>query len=418
MALDALLAPYRVLDLTDEKGFLCGKILADLGADVIKIEKVGGDQARNIGPFFHNNPNSQQSLFWFYYNLNKRGITLDIDSADGRDIFKKLVKNAHFLVESFEPGYLDKLGLSFNKLREVNLGLIMTSITAFGQTGLYSQYKATDIVGMAMGGIMYLTGDPDRPPLRISFPQAYLHAGAEAAAASMIAHYERQQTGEGQWIDVSMQECLISTTLNAIPIWEIDKRLEKRVGPMRSGLSTPGPQLQIWPCKDGFVSFAVLGHGSASFKSIRALVKWMENEGMSTDHLSNIDWESWDIAKQNQESWNMIEALILRFFKSKTKIELFREAINRGILLMPVMTPSDLVNSEQLQHRDFWTEVYHPELSVTLIYPGAFCKILGAEPYRVRRRAPLIGEHNLEIYRDELGFSTEEIMILKQNGTI
>jgi len=418
MDMEALLSPYRVLDLTDERGFLCGRILADLGADVIKIEKVGGDPARDIGPFFHDLPDREKSLFWFSYNLNKRGVTLDVESADGREILKRLVKTAHFVIESFEPGYLDNLGLGYEQLKEVNPGLIMTSITAFGQTGVNSRLKASDIVGMAMGGIMHLTGDPDRPPVRMSSPQAYLHAGAEAAAASMIAHYYRRQTGEGQMVDVSMQQCIIGTTLNAMPLWEVDKRLEKRVGPLRSGLSTAAPQLQLWPCKDGFVSFAVMGHGSASFKSIRALITWMENETMSTEHLSGIDWTTWDISEQSRESWNQIEAPILGFFKTKTTMELFRKAIDQGILLMPVMTPRDLADDAQLKHREFWTEIDHPELGASILYPGAFCKISGAEPWKVRRRAPLIGEHNREIYQNELGFSVEEIMILKQSGII
>ena len=294
----------------------------------------------------------------------------------------------------------------------------MTSITGFGQTGMYSSYKASDIVGMAMGGIMHLTGDHDRAPVRISYPQAYQHAGAEAAAASMIAHHYYQKTGEGQWVDVSMQECIIATTLNAVPLWEVDKRLEKRVGPLRSGLSTAEPQLQLWPCKDGHVSFAVMGHGSASLQSIGALIKWMEKEEMSTEYLNSIDWTNWDISKQSRESWIEIEAPILRFFKVKTKKELFQRAVKDGILLMPIMTTRELRYNEQLRHREFWEEVYHPELGINIVYPGAFCKIIGPEPWKVRRRAPLIGEHNLEIYRDELGFSMKEIMILKQSGII
>jgi len=415
---NALLSPYRVLDLTDEKGLLCGRILADLGADVIKIEKVGGDRARDIGPFLNDDIDRGKSLFWYFYNLNKRGITLNIESADGREIFKELVKRSHFVIESFEPGYLDTMGIGYEQLENINSGIIVTSITAFGQTGRYSKYKATDIVGMAMGGIMHLTGDIDRAPVRISFPQAYQHAGAEAAAASVIAHYFYQKTGKGQWVDVSMQECVIATTLNAIPLWEVDKRLEKRVGTLRAGLSTAEPQLQLWKCKDGHVSFAVMGHGSASLKSIRALIKWMEMEDMSTEFLSNIDWGNWDISKQNRESWNKIEAPILSFFKNKTKKELFKKAIKDGILLMPVMKPTELRNYEQLNYRKFWTEVYHPEISAKLIYPGAFCKIIGPEPWKVRRRAPLIGEHNMDIYHNELGLSIEEIMILKQNGII
>lgn len=419
MAEDALLSPYRVLDLTDDKGFLCGRILADLGAEVIKVEKVGGDPSRNIGPFYHDIPDPEKSLYWFCYNLNKRGITLNIESADGKEIFKRLVKTADFVIESSPPGYMNSLGLGYEHLEKINPRIILTSITPFGQTGPYNHYKASDIVCMGMGVVMYLSGDPDRPPVRVSAPQAYLHAGADAAAASMIAHYHRQRTGEGQWVDVSAQESIICTTMNAVPWWDVEKRLEKRVGTHRGGLTTGAPQLQIWPCKDGYISFALW----ASFTKVggvsnRAIVEWMESEGMSTDYLNSIDWDIWDITQQTKETWEMTEAPILKFFQTKTKAELHREALKRRMVIMPVMTPSDLVNNEQLKYRDFWVEVDHPELGGKLLYPGAFAKVTGADPLKVRRRAPLIGEHNREVYQDELGLSTEEMMILKQSGVI
>jgi crotonobetainyl-CoA:carnitine CoA-transferase CaiB-like acyl-CoA transferase len=188
---DSLLSPFRALDLTDEKGFLCGRILGDLGADVIKIEKPGGDPARDIGPFYHDIPDPEKSLFWFAFNANKRGITLDIENPDGQEIFKQLVKSADFAIESFPPGYMDSLGLGYLALSEINPKIILTSITPFGQTGPYKDYKASDLIAMAMGGQMYLCGDPDRPPVRVSFPQAYCHAGAQGAMGTMIAHIHR-----------------------------------------------------------------------------------------------------------------------------------------------------------------------------------------------------------------------------------
>ena len=163
-----MLGPYRVLDLTDEKGLLCGKIPGDLGADVIKVERPGGDPARNTGPFYHNEADPEKSLFWFAYNTSKRGITLDIETTDGQDIFKKLVKTADFVIESCPPGYMDRLGLSYSALERVNPGIIMVSITPFGQTGSYRDYKAPDIVAWAMGGIMYINGNADSPPVRVS----------------------------------------------------------------------------------------------------------------------------------------------------------------------------------------------------------------------------------------------------------
>src|SRR3989338_8654583 len=182
-----MLSPYRVLDLTDEKGLLCGKLLGDLGADVIKVERPGGDPARKIGPFYHDEADPEKSLFWFAFNTSKRGITLDIESAAGQATFKKLVETADFVIESFPPGYLDKLGLGYSALEKVNPGVIMVSITPFGQTGPYKDYKAPDIVAWAMGGVMYPWGDADRPPVHISHhSQAYLHAAGQAVVGALI----------------------------------------------------------------------------------------------------------------------------------------------------------------------------------------------------------------------------------------
>jgi len=150
-----MLSPYRVLDLTDEKGLLCGKLLGDLGADVIKIERPGGDPARNLGPFYHGEADPEKSLFWFAFNTSKRGITLDIETTDGQEIFKRLVKGSDFVIESFPPGYMDQPGLGYSVLEKVNPRVIMVSITPFGPTGPYKDYKAPDIVAWAMGAQMY-----------------------------------------------------------------------------------------------------------------------------------------------------------------------------------------------------------------------------------------------------------------------
>ena len=172
-----LLAPYRVLDLTDGRGLLCGKMLADLGADVVQVEPPGGSPARNVGPFYHDTPGAERSLFWWAYCTNKRGITLDIATDDGAALLRRLVANADFLIESGDPGRMASLGLGYPDLQAINPRLVMVSITAFGQDGPYADYQASDIVGMALGGFMHLTGDGDRPPLRVSMPQFYQHGG-------------------------------------------------------------------------------------------------------------------------------------------------------------------------------------------------------------------------------------------------
>jgi benzylsuccinate CoA-transferase BbsE subunit len=411
-----LLDSYRVLDLTNENGFLCGKILADLGADVIKIERPGGDESRKLGPFYHDIPNPEKSLYWFAYNLNKRGITLDIESRDGQQIFKKLIKTADFVIESFTPGYLDRLGLGYKSLSKINPRVIMTSITPFGLIGPYKNYKATDIVVMAMGGLMYITGNPDQPPLRISLPQAFLLASAHGAAASMVAYFYRETSGEGQHVDVSAQECVLWEIANAIPLWELNQHILRRAGSYITGRWTGTKQRLLWKCQDGYVLFYVLG-GAFGAKTNKAIVEWMEEENMVPEYLKDFDWGVFDMASQTQEMQDLIEVPIASLFKKYTKEGLYNEAQKRGIMLCPVCTSKDILGNTQLKSRDFWVEVSHPELSTSITYPGAFAK-LSQTPLKIKHRAPLVGEHNLDIYQGELGLSNSELDALQRSGVI
>jgi benzylsuccinate CoA-transferase BbsE subunit len=410
------LSSCRVLDLTDEKGFLCGKILADLGADVIKIEKPGGDKSRKLGPFYHGAPDPEKSLYWFAYNLNKRGITLNIEAREGQQILTKLVQTADFFLESFSPGYLDDLGFSYLKLSKINPRLIMTSITPFGQTGPYKNYKASDIEVMAMGGLMYITGNPEQQPLRISLPQAFLLASAHGAAASMVAHFYRETSGEGQHVDVSAQECVLWEIANAIPLWELNQNVLRRVGSYVAGRWTGTKQRLLWKCKNGYVLFYILG-GAFGVKTNRAIVKWMEEENIAPEYLKNFNWDAFDMATQTQEMQDQIEMHISKLFSKFTKEELYNEALKRGIMLCPVNSSKDIIENAQLKYRGFWVDINHPELSTNITYPGAFAK-LSETPVKIRYRAPLIGEHNLEIYQGELGLSSSKLNDLLHAGII
>jgi crotonobetainyl-CoA:carnitine CoA-transferase CaiB-like acyl-CoA transferase len=411
-----ILGSYRVLDLTDAKGFLCGKILADLGADVIKIEKPGGDSSRRLGPFYHDILDPEKSLYWFAYNLNKRGITLNIESEKGRQIFTRLAKTADFIIEAFNPGYLDNLDLSYSKLSQINPRIIMTSITSYGQTGPYKNYEASDIDVMAMGGLMYITGNPEEPPLRISLPQSFLLASAHAAAASMVAHYYRETSGEGQHVDVSAQECVLWEIANAIPLWELNQNILRRVGSYMSGRWSGTKQRLLWKCKNGYVLFYILG-GAFGVKTNRAIVKWMEEKNIAPEYLKDFNWEAFDMATQTQETQDQLEIHIGKLFSTFTKEELYSEAIKRGIMLCPVNTSRDILENTQLKDRNFWVNVEHPELHTYIKYPGAFAK-LSETPLNIKCRAPLIGEHNLEIYNDELGFSKTQLKELHRDGII
>lgn len=401
-----MLGQYRVLDLTDEKGWLCGKILGDLGADVIKIEPLGGDPGRQIGPFYNHDSDPEKSLFWFAFNTSKRGITLDIEKADDKEIFKRLVKTADFVIESFSPGYIDNLGLGYSVLENLNPGIILVSISPFGQKGPYKNYKAPDIVAWAMGGQMYSWGDIDRPPVHMSHhSQAYLHAAAEAAAAVMIALYQRQMTGEGQRVDVSIQEAVCGLVSSNAATFDVNKTMRKRGEAYR-----PGPRLPSnWPCKDGHVQFTFWLGGERGPRNTKPLINYMAAEGMADEFLKGIDWRNLIAEKLTQEAADSIIRQVTAFFTSHTKEELFKAGLKYDAQIYPVATTADIVGNAQLSARKFWVEVAHPELGGMITYPGAFAKI-SEIPIRISRRAPLIGEHNEEILAEEFNDITSKTL--------
>ena len=409
----SLFSSCRVLDLTDEKGFLCGKILADLGADVIKIEKPDGHPSRNIGPFYHDDPDPQKSLYWFAYNANKRGVTLDIETSDGKEIFKRLVKTADCVIESFPPDYMDRLGLGYLDLERINNRIILTSISPFGQP--YKNFKSSDITALAMGGLMYITGDPDRSPVRIGYLQSHLHASADAALATLMAYYYREGNGEGQHVDISIHQSFVLALFYVVPFWEFLKVISKRYGSFRSGLGTGVIQRMVWPCKDRFVNFTIMG-GATGAKTNEALTEWMDSEGMAPDFIKKIDWKRFDMSQMTQELQDKLSEPISRFFMKHTKSELYKGAVERHIMLYPVCNSKDILEDPQLRSRGFWKEVRHPELDDTIIYPGGWMKSSEVS-VDIRHRAPLIGEHNQEIYA-ELGLSDQELQTLKQAGVI
>jgi crotonobetainyl-CoA:carnitine CoA-transferase CaiB-like acyl-CoA transferase len=411
---DEVLSHCRVLDLTDEKGFLCGKILADLGADVLKVEKPGGDLSRRIGPFWNNVPDGEKSLNWFAYNVNKRGITLDIETEDGRRIFKELAGTSDFVVESFDPGYMEGLGLGYNDLRKIKKEIILASITPFGRKGPYKGFKASDIVIMGMSGMLYLTGNTDESPVNISIPQACLHAGADAAVGSLIAYYERKKSGEGQHVDVSMQQSSAWFLAMTIPYWELERKILKRAGAHRvNSLGTI--QRQMWRCKDGYIFFFMLG-GITGARVTRKLVQWMEDEGHGDEYLSSFDWEQFDMSTVTQKEIDSISKPIAEFFKNRSKKEILAEAVKRSISICPLLSMQDLLDDSSLNSRDYWMEIEHPELRSKLPFPRQFFKSSERIIHR-RFKAPLIGEHNEEIYA-ELSLNQQDLILLKQAGII
>ena len=410
-----MLSPYRVLDLTDERGLLCGKILADLGADVLQIEPPGGGSARRIAPFYRDEPHPDHGLFWWAYGANKRSITLDVASADGRALFGRLARTAHFVIESGRPGELAALGLGYERLAEINPELIVVSITPFGQTGPYATYLASDLVGMGLGGFMYVTGDPDRPPVRVGFPHFYLHGSAAAATGAMLAHAQRAATGQGQHVDVSCQESVARALANSLASYAVEGAVIVRQGSYRQTGADTFMRI-TWPCKDGFVNFQFSG-GASSGQSVNNFVRWMADEGMPDDYMLSLDFKSMGYGVITSETMDRIVPPVSKFLLERTKQQLFDGAIERRILLYPVSTLGDILESPQLEAREFFTKVESADFDRELTMLGPFARA-SAAPIRAGGLPPKLGQHNAEIYSGELGLTATDLTRLAGAGVI
>jgi benzylsuccinate CoA-transferase BbsE subunit len=410
-----ILQGLRILDLTDERGALCGWLFAELGADVIKVEPIGGCRTRRIGPFIDGVPGSDRSTYFIAYQAGKRSITLNLDRADGCRALAELAATSDFVIESSGQDYFDTRGIGYEALSAVNPAIIYTTITAFGDQGPGAHWRAADITLWAAGGMMFLTGVPGRPPLQISVPQAYLHAGAEAATASMLAHFGRLHDGRGQKVVVDTQACVVWTLMNeqAYPLLHGDYLA-------RSGVMVGSKDLarrMIFDVADGQVAALVMG------ESARLVVEWMAEEGAAPPWLLAVDWSMFapsrlmgadpELLDLMRQSDSAIEA----WLRTKTKSVLYEGAVKRRILLAPVSTVKDIFEDEQLAARDYWRTIFHPAVGKDLTVPGAFVKYSDA-PAITPHPAPRLGEHNLEVYVELLGYSLEKVRHMYSTGII
>ena len=301
------LAGLRVLDLADEKASFCSKLLADMGADVIKVEKPGGDASRWLGSFWGNTPHPEKSLSFWYNNTGKLGTTLNLESQEGQDIFRRLINRTDVIVETFPPGYLDGLGLGYEALREANPGLVMASVTGFGQSGPYKEYKSCGIVASAMGGQMCVCGAPDTPPLKPYGQQAYYTASLFAAIGILMALRERKHSRGGQHIDISLQEAVAASLEHVMVRYFYDGVVSKRQGGFHWNRS-----FCTLPCKDGYIVLSPL-------MEWETLVEWLDSEGMASD-LTAERWR--DEEYRVQHIGHIIEVLQC-WTKTHTTAELF-----------------------------------------------------------------------------------------------
>lgn len=412
-----MLSPYRVLDLTTARGLLCGQILGDLGADVIKIEPPGGSPARQLKPFYHDQPHPDRSLYWWAYNRNKRAITLNLETAEGQDLLRRLAATAHFLIESDTPGQLAQLGLGYQDLAALNPALVYVSISPFGQDGPKASYADSDLVVLAAGGPLVLTGDSDRAPVRISVPQAYLHASAEAAVAALVAHHHRQLTGQGQYVDVSAQQAVaLATQSNIIAIPLGDMEFQRMAGGVKIG---PLSVRLVWPAMDGHVTVGLL-FGSSLGPFTRRLIQWVYEEGGCDEATRDIDWISFGgqlLKGQRLEEFERVAQFVGEFLRARKKADLLQAALEKSLLIAPITTVDEVIRSEHLAARQYWRPLEHAELGQAFNYPGPFAQF-SRTPIAYRYRPPTVGEHNREIYCQELGLTEAQLTELQQKRVI
>ena len=398
------LTGYRVLDLSGPLGVYCGKLMADMGADVIKVEPPGGDPMRLIGPFLHNGVHPENSLHWLHFNTNKRSITLDIATADGAALLRRIALSADVLLETCPPGHLDSLGLGYSHLEPENPGLVYASLTPFGQTGPYKDFKASDLIGFAMGGYMYVTGWPHTPPTRLWGSQAYHTVSNRAFIAVLLALYHRLATGRGQQVDVSMQEAVAATTEHVNTAYNYEG-----APAIRCGFRHGGQFVATWRCKDGYVSITT--NTQQAWDDLRS---WIAQDGMAGDLMEEKFNDRFILRGAHS---GHIEELVQNWALTHTRQEITDWGQSRHHPWAPVVTPDELLDNDQLWDRGFFVEVQDPQHGGTLVYPGAPYQ-LSQCPWRLRHPAPQVGQHNIDIFCGELGLSASDLEVLAGAGAI
>jgi crotonobetainyl-CoA:carnitine CoA-transferase CaiB-like acyl-CoA transferase len=384
------LGGIRVLELASRSTRYAGKLFADMGADVILVEPSAGSRGREEDPFIGGVPGGEMSLSFAYYNAGKRGVTIDLDDAQSRADLLELVRGADLILEGEKPGALARRGLGFEALADLRPGLVMTSISPFGQSGPYSQYECEDIVAHAMGGFMYLGGYADSEPIRPYGHLAYSAAGMYAGVASMLALGRAEATGRGDHVDVSIQECVVMAMETAVQYFDLERTVRRRFGAQQRFAGTG-----IFPCKDGFVYMMAAGIGANKFWS-RSL-DWLSRERVpGAERLQGDQWGRMEYV-QSDEAKRIFREVFAPWALTKTKQELYHEGQRSLVPIAPVNSLRDIMESAQLEHRGYFVEVDHPRSAVRLRMPGAPYR-LSRTPWRLQGRAPSLGEHNATVF--------------------
>ena len=414
MALEDLV----VLDLTDEKGMYMGKMLADMGARVTIVEPPQGHPARHIGPFYQDEPDPNKSLLFWYHSTNKESVTLDIETPTGAQLLRDMVKNADIILESFQPGYLDSLGVGYEALSEINPRLIMTSLTPFGQTGPYRDMMASNLVSMAMGGIMASCGYdhiPDAPPMCCDGWIGYATGCNFGVMGTMTAVIYRDMTGQGQQVDVSIHEALSCTTEAAMPNWFYDRKVPIRQTGRHHGL-TPTPSTQFVSSDDKLVNGFDIP--PRSLDRWNRLVAWMDEKGMAEGLKDDKYRELISQGVRSGPEMDFLRDRITEFIASQSADESYHGGQQIRLAWAVIRSPEENLDDEHFRDdRGFFPEVEHPELGKSFVYPGAPA-IFSRTPWQMRRRAPLLGEDNDKVFSQEMGLSREQMVTLRESRVI
>ena len=396
--LTGALEGVKALDLSEDiAGSFCARLLADYGADVLKLEPPRGAALRRMGPFFQDDPHPDKSLFFLVVNLNKKGATLNLETVTGQAILKRLIPHVDVIVESYRPGYLASLGLGHEQLQELNPALTMTSVTPFGQEGPYSQYRGEEIVNYAMGMIMSISGVQGREPLKHGGFQAQYEGGLFAAATTSMALFGSEFTGRGEHIDVSITECIASTMMATQTMYPFMGGTQVRRRASGSMFGHP------MPCQDGWI--IVQTGGGASWED---LSEFFQSPEMLDERFAN--------RARRAENGEELDRIVIDSIKERGKWDLFPKAAEYRMLFGLVQTPSELAQCPQLESRNFYREIEHPVMG-KLRVPAELFK-LSETPYQLNRAAPTLDQDNREIYVDGLEYDEQQFTRLRQLNVI
>ncbi len=397
----------RVIELAHPRGQYCGKMYAELGAEVILVEPPRGAATRHCSP--RSTGEGQPSLSFSYFNTSKRGITLDLQQSEGQELFRRLVASADLLIESERPGELAAIGCGYAALALLRPSLVVTSITAFGQTGPYAQYEGEDLIGLATGGFLYLGGYPDSAPIGAFGDQAISGSSMFGAVASMLALTQAETSGQGEHVDVSMQECMVLAMENAVQFYDLEGTIRKRYAGRQRFAGTG-----VYECLDGHVYMMAGGIGANRFWGLT--LQWLIDEkAPGVERLGGDEWLQ-TAYLESEQAKDIFMEVFGSWARTRTKAYLYREGQRRHVPAAAINTTEDLVASAQLQARGFFVDSLQPGLPRPAVMPGAPYQ-LSLTPWAMSSAAPTLGQHNDQVYAG-LGLSKAELQLLSRQAVI